>query len=143
MSNPELEKLLAEHTAKVAVMTPEERKDYYRYIKAVQIAHMKANPYTGGERQAQAMRPQPALSIDDIEEVLLNAQDMGVTLREYAEAVHKAMLSATPAPNTAKVSALVEAADKALHHFWHGGNIVGAMIDLRAANLALKVKNDE
>jgi hypothetical protein len=57
MSNPDLDKLLADHTAKMAAMTPDARSAYYAQLAADQIAHMKANPYTGGERQAQAMRP--------------------------------------------------------------------------------------
>jgi hypothetical protein len=61
MSNPELYKLLAEEAAKVAVMTPEERSAYYDQIKAGQLAYMKANPYTEGDRQARAMRPKPTL----------------------------------------------------------------------------------
>jgi hypothetical protein len=66
MSNPELYKLLAEEAAKVAVMTPEERSVYYDQIKAGQLAYMKANPYTEGDRQARAMRPKPTLS-DELE----------------------------------------------------------------------------
>ena len=62
MSNPELYKILAEEAAKVAVMTLEERITYYDQIKAGQLAYMKANPYTGGDRQAQAMRPKPTLA---------------------------------------------------------------------------------
>jgi len=62
VSNPELYKLLAEEAAKVAVMTPEERSAYYDQIKAGQLAYMKANPYTEGERQARAMRPAPTLA---------------------------------------------------------------------------------
>jgi hypothetical protein len=57
MSNPELDKLLADEAAKVAAMTEEERSEYLDQIVAVQRANVK--PYTGGERQARAMRPKP------------------------------------------------------------------------------------
>ena len=72
MSNPELDKLLADHAAKMAAMTPDERSAYYAQLAAMtpdersayyaqlaaeKIAYMKANPYTEGERQARAMRP--------------------------------------------------------------------------------------
>jgi hypothetical protein len=60
MSNPDLDKLLADEAAKVAAMTPDQRRAYYRMIKAEQIAYIKANPYTGGERQARAMMPKMA-----------------------------------------------------------------------------------
>jgi hypothetical protein len=52
MSNPDLGKMLADEIAKQAAMTEEERRKYLD-----QIAHMKAHPYTEGERQAQAMMP--------------------------------------------------------------------------------------
>jgi len=55
MSNPDLDKLLADEAAKVAAMTEEERSEYLDQIVAVQRANVK--PYTGGERQAQAMMP--------------------------------------------------------------------------------------
>jgi len=58
MSDPDLDKLLADEAAKVAAMTVEERRAYYDQIKAGQLAYTKANPYTGGERQARAIRPE-------------------------------------------------------------------------------------
>jgi hypothetical protein len=60
MDNPELDKLLADEAAKVAAMTPEERSEYLDQIVAIQRANAK--PYTGGERQARAMRPKPTLA---------------------------------------------------------------------------------
>jgi hypothetical protein len=60
MGNPELDKLLADEAAKVAAMTPEERSEYLDQIVAVQRANV--TPYTGGERQARAMRPKPTLA---------------------------------------------------------------------------------
>ena len=55
MSNPNLYKLLADEAAKVAAMTVEERREYLDQIVATQRANV--TPYTGGERQARAMRP--------------------------------------------------------------------------------------
>jgi hypothetical protein len=60
MSNPDLDKLLADEAAKVAAMTEEERSKYLDQIVAVQRANVK--PYTGGDRQAQAMRPVATLA---------------------------------------------------------------------------------
>jgi hypothetical protein len=64
MSNPDLDKLLADEAAKVAAMTEEERSEYLDQIVATQRANVK--PYTEGERQARAMRPKPTLS-DELE----------------------------------------------------------------------------
>jgi hypothetical protein len=60
MSNPDLDKLLADEAAKVAAMTTEERREYLDQIVAVQRANVK--PYIEGERQARAMRPKPTLA---------------------------------------------------------------------------------
>jgi hypothetical protein len=57
MSNPDLDKLLADEAAKVAAMTPEQRSEYLDQIVAVQRANV--TPYIEGERQAKAVRPKP------------------------------------------------------------------------------------
>jgi len=62
MSNPELDNLLADEIAKQAAMTLEERREYIRRIIDAQIQIHMDTPYTGGERQAQAMRPKPKLA---------------------------------------------------------------------------------
>ena len=57
MSNPDLDKLLADEIAKQAAMTVEERREYIRRIIDAQIQIQMTTPYTGGERQAKAVRP--------------------------------------------------------------------------------------
>ena len=60
MSSQDLDKLLADEIEKQAAMTVEERREYIRRIIDAQIQIQMDTPYTGGERQARAMRPKPA-----------------------------------------------------------------------------------
>jgi hypothetical protein len=57
MSNQDLDKLLADEIEKQAAMTTEERREYIRRIIDAQIQIQMTTPYTGGGRQARAMRP--------------------------------------------------------------------------------------
>jgi hypothetical protein len=98
MSNPDLDKLVADEAAKVAAMTEEERSEYLDQIVAVQRANVK--PYTGGERQARAMRPKPTLAdalelpeIKALVEAAQNVSDYGHVLGQpkYSRALRAAL----------------------------------------------------
>jgi hypothetical protein len=72
MSNPDLDKLLADEAAKQAAMTVEERREYIRRIIDAQIQIHMDTPYTGGERQARAMLPAPTLAEEEMVQAAYN-----------------------------------------------------------------------
>lgn len=65
MADKTVEELLAAHKAMVAAMSPEELAAHRAKIIADQLAHARANPYTGGERQAQAEMPKGLVAVAD------------------------------------------------------------------------------
>jgi hypothetical protein len=132
MSNPDLNKLLADEAAKVAAMTEEERRKYLDQIVAVQRANVK--PYTGGERQAQAMRPEYRYIGRDGQPVL--ARDLEDQRDALQAKLDKAMDTLRLADD-----ALTEA--KAILGGEYGdyyGPLCETMLELRAALAALQTE---